>query len=77
MSLPIDNRLTELREARQLTVREVAALLSHHLNRDVSYSLVSRHESGERNVTDEFAKAYATIYKIETHNLFLTLPENE
>lgn len=72
-----DNNLRVLREERQLTVREVAALLAHHLNKNVDFSTVSRHETGERNITDEFAIAYAAIYKVETHKLFLTLPESD
>ena len=69
------NRLREWRKSRRLTIYEVAAALVFHLNKSIDPTLISKHETGERNVTPEFITAYAKLYKTETHELFLKLDE--
>ncbi len=70
------NRLRHLRERGKrdggmwLTLAEVARIL------DLSESGVHRHETAGRQISAEDAIRYAALYKVETHELFLRLPDN-
>lgn len=70
-NLITDNRIKELRTLQKLTVRELAKLV------DIDHTLVSKHESGDRNITNEHAKKYAQVFKCETHELFIELPDED
>ena len=58
------NRLRELREERKLTQQEVAKIL------DITHSTVSRHESQDRAMSPQDIKGYASLYKVETYEIF-------
>lgn len=72
------NRLKELREARKLTVRELAVLVSYHLdgnkkNAETHFTYISKHETGAKPLTPEYLKAYSKVFKCETHELLIAL----
>ncbi len=60
------NRLKELREKGVwLTQEEVAAIVG------VDVTTVSKHETGGRGLDDKNIIAYAKLYKVRTHELFM------
>lgn len=61
----MQNNLKNLRTASKLTQKEVAKLI------DKDETLVSMHESGTRNLTQNDILAYAKIFKVQTHELFI------
>lgn len=65
--VPDKNRLREQREKSRLTIGEVAKLLN------ITPGAVSRHESSSRSLSDEMIKAYAELYKVQSHELFFEL----
>lgn len=60
------NRLKELRDRSRLTLQEVSILTGYGV------STISRHESGERRLTEEAVIKYANLYKVHTYELFRT-----
>lgn len=59
-----ENRLRELRDRSRLTLQEVSILTGYGV------STISRHESGERKLSEEAIIKYATLYKVHTYELF-------
>lgn len=68
MAIP-RNRLAELRNTAKLTQDEVGKLL------DIDGTTVSKHENSERSLSDDMIRAYARLYKVQTHELFLSSEE--
>lgn len=64
MAIPI-NRLARLRNIAKLTQDEVGKLL------DIDSTTVSKHENSERSLSEDTIRAYAKLYKVQTHELFL------
>ena len=58
------NRLRELRDRSRLTLQEVSTLTGFNV------SSVSRHESGDRALSEEAILKYASLYKVHTYELF-------
>ena len=58
------NRLRELRDRSRLTLQEVSILTGFGV------STISRHESGERKLSEEAIVKYASLYKVHTYELF-------
>lgn len=58
------NRLRELRDRSRLTLQEVATLTGFNV------STISRHESGERALSEDALIKYAALYKVHTYELF-------
>lgn len=58
------NRLKELRDRSRLTLQEVSLITGF------SVPAISRHESGERGLTEEAIVKYASLYKVHTYQLF-------
>lgn len=65
------NRLKELRDRSRLTLGEVSLITGYGV------STISRHESGERGLTEEAISKYASLYKVPTHQLFMDPNEQE
>jgi transcriptional regulator with XRE-family HTH domain len=61
---PQPNRLRELRDRSRLTLQEVSVLTGYGV------STISRHESGERQLSEEAIVKYASLYKVHTYELF-------
>lgn len=59
------NRLKELRTASKLTQVEVAKIL----NKD--FTLVSHHENSTKAIVEEDLKAYAGLFKVQTHEIYM------
>lgn len=66
-----NNRLKELRDRSRLTLQEVSLITGFGV------STISRHESGERGLTEEAISKYASLYKVPTHQLFMRPNEEE
>jgi transcriptional regulator with XRE-family HTH domain len=62
--LAADNRLEELRNRSRLTQEEVSIITGY------SIPTISRHENRTRSLSEEAIKKYASLYKVETHELF-------
>lgn len=62
---PEKNRLRQLRTGSKLTLEEVAKLL------DMDVSTISRHETGDRNLTKPDIKAYSRLYKVSSIDIFI------
>lgn len=60
----VKNRLRELRDRSRLTLQEVSILTGF------SVPSISRHESGERSLSEEAITKYAALYKVHTYELF-------
>ena len=58
------NRLRELRDRSRLTLQEVSTLTGYGI------STISRHESGDRTLSEEAIVKYASLYKVHTYELF-------
>ena len=67
----VENRLKELRDRSRLTLQEVSILTGF------SVPTISRHESGGRGLSEEAIIKYASLYKVNTHELFNIQLENE
>lgn len=65
------NRLKELRDRSRLTLQEVSLITGFGV------STISRHESGERGLTEDAILKYAALYKVPTHQLFINPNEEE
>lgn len=65
------NRLRELRDRSRLTLQEVSILTGYGV------STISRHESGERKLSEDAIIKYATLYKVHTYELFTAHAEEE
>lgn len=63
------NRLRELRDRSRLTLQEVSILTGF------SVPAISRHENGERALSEEAILKYAALYKVQTHELFVIVTE--
>ena len=63
------NRLTELREQSKLTLKEASKVTG------IDPGTIYRHEKCERGLNDESIKAYAQLYKVQTHELFFETEE--
>lgn len=59
-----ENKLRELRNRSRLTLEEVSTLTGF------SVPAISRHESGERGLSEEAILKYAALYKVHTFELF-------
>ena len=59
----IKNRLKEYRDRARLTLQEVSILTGFDI------TTISRHESGQRGLSDEAMEKYAALYKVKTHEL--------
>lgn len=59
-----ENRLREYRDRARLTLQEVSILTGFDV------TTISRHESGDRNLSEEAINKYASLYKVPTHKLF-------
>jgi DNA-binding transcriptional regulator YiaG len=60
----IENRLRELRDRSRLTLQEVSTLTGFDI------TTISRHESGQRKLSEEAIDKYSALYKVKTHELF-------
>lgn len=58
------NRLREFRDRSRLTLDEVSILTGF------SVPTISRHESGDRSLSEEAILKYAALYKVHTYELF-------
>lgn len=67
MKVKQNNRLRELRDRSRLTLQEVSAVTGF------KPSTISRHESGERSLSEEAVVKYASLYKVHTCELFAPL----
>lgn len=65
----IKNRLKELRDRSRLTLQEVSLITGY------SVPTISRHESGERGLSEEALVKYASLYKVHTYELFNRLED--
>lgn len=65
------NRLKELRDRSRLTLEEVSLITGY------SVPTISRHENCGRSLSEEAVMKYASLYKVQTHELFLKLGEEE
>lgn len=65
------NRLRELRDRSRLTLQEVSILTGF------SVPTISRHESGGRALSEEAILKYASLYKVNTHELFVVAPKEK
>lgn len=65
------NRLRELRDRSRLTLQEVGIITGFGV------STISRHESGERSLSEEAIVKYAALYKVHTYELFTEHAETE
>lgn len=65
------NRLRELRDRSRLTLEEVAMITGY------SVPTISRHENCGRSLSEEAVVKYASLYKVQTHELFLELEGEE
>jgi transcriptional regulator with XRE-family HTH domain len=52
-------------------VHEVATLTG------ISQGTITKYENGDLKLSDEKAKLFAKVYKVETHELFLTLEKEK
>lgn len=64
MKNTVSNRLRELRDRSRLTLQEVSILTGF------AVPTISRHESGDRALSEEAITKYAALYKVPTHQLF-------
>lgn len=60
------NRLRELRNRSRLTMEEVGMITGYNI------TTISRHENGGRSLTEEAIAKYASLYKVPSHQLFVT-----
>lgn len=65
------NRLQEYRNRSRLTLREVSILTGYDV------STISKHESGNRRLTEEAIDKYAALYKVKTYEIFDLRGSNE
>ena len=65
------NRLRELRDRSRLTLEEVSMITGY------SVPTISRHENCGRSLSEEAVMKYASLYKVQTHELFLELEGEE
>lgn len=61
----VQNRLREYRDRSRLTLQEVSILTG------IDATTISKHENGARALTEDAIKKYASLYKVETHELFV------
>ena len=61
----VENRLREFRDRSRLTLQEVSILTG------IDPTTISKHENGARALTEDAIKKYASLYKVETHELFV------
>lgn len=64
MKVQQQNRLRELRDRSRLTLQEVSIITGF------KPSTISRHESGERSLSEEAAVKYSSLYKVHTAELY-------
>lgn len=65
--MKIPNRIKELRERSRLTQEELGKLLG------VDATTISKHETGDRALSDDKVMAYAKVFKVSTHEIFVNL----
>ena len=65
------NRLRELRDRSRLTLEEVSMITGYNV------TTISRHESGGRSLSEEAIMKYASLYKVQTHELFFKASAGE
>lgn len=71
MAKTTQNRLRELRDRSRLTLQEVSTLTGFGV------STISRHESGDRALSEEAIIKYASLYKVHTYELFTATAEED
>lgn len=69
--LAIANRLEELRNRSRLTQEEVSIITGF------SIPTISRHENRTRSLSADVIKKYASLYKVETHEIFILTEERD
>lgn len=65
--MAVPNRIKHFREKINLTQKELGRLVG------VDETTVSKHETGDRALSDTMIKEYAKVFKVETHELFLDM----
>lgn len=65
------NRLAEIRKSRYLEIKEVSIITG------IDSSLICNHEKMKRHISEEHIKAYAKLYKVQTHELFFETEKEE
>lgn len=60
----VKNRLKELRDRSRLTLEEVSILTGF------SVPTISRHENGERSLSEDAILRYKSLYKVHSYELF-------
>ncbi len=63
------NRLRFLREERKLTQEEVSKILG------IDHTTVSKHETSSRSLSEDDIQAYAKLFKVNSHEIFISLDE--
>ena len=58
------NRLRELRDRSRLTLEEVSIITGY------AVPTISRHENGERSLSEEAIIKYSSLYKVHSYELF-------
>ena len=64
-----NNRIAEFRNRARLTQAELGKLM------DLDHTTISRHESGDRNLTPDDITKYAKVFKVDTWELFMSPEE--
>ena len=65
------NRLRELRDRSRLTLEEVSIITGY------AVPTISRHESGERSLSEEAILKYAQLYKVHSYEIFDVIGEED
>ena len=65
------NRLRELRDRSRLTLEEVSLITGYNV------TTISRHENCGRSLSEEAIMKYASLYKVQTHELFFKAGEED
>ena len=64
------NRLKELRDRSRLTLEEVSLITGY------SVPTISRHENGGRSLSEEAILKYASLYKVNSHEIFVRIVDD-
>lgn len=65
-----NNRIKKLRQRSRLTQKELALLVG------LDETSVSRHESGHRALSADQIAKYASVFKVQSHELFIDVPND-
>lgn len=61
----LPNRIKELREAQKLTQEELGLLVG------IDFTSVAKHENMQRGIDETLVQAYARVFKVLTHEIFV------